>query len=63
MRGTIALTEHLGSDSFLHVEAGEAGRLTVRAPGDFAGRPGDAIALRFDTSRLHRFDTKGKVLV
>ena len=34
VQGTIVLTEHLGSDSFLHVDAGEAGRLTVRAPGD-----------------------------
>ncbi|PZF75523.1 sugar ABC transporter ATP-binding protein [Aestuariivirga litoralis] len=62
-RGTITLAEHLGSDSFLHVEAGDAGRLTVRAPGDYAGKPGDMVALHFDPSRLHRFDSQGKVLV
>ena len=61
--GTIALTEHLGSDSFLHVEAGDAGRLTVRAPGDYEGKPGTPVALRFDPTRLHRFDSQGKVLV
>ena len=62
-RGTIVLSEHLGSDSFLHVDAGEAGRLTVRASGDYAGKPGETIALRFDPSRIHRFDSQGKVLV
>ncbi len=60
--GTILLTEHLGADSFLHVDAGPAGRLTVRAGGEFAGKPGDAISLQPDVSRLHRFDQNGKAV-
>jgi len=63
IQGTIVLTEHLGSDSFLHVDAGEAGRLTVRAPGDCTGKPGDAVSLGFDKARIHRFDSQGKVMV
>jgi multiple sugar transport system ATP-binding protein len=63
VQGTILLTEHLGSDSFLHVDAREAGRLTVRAPGDYMGKPGDAVSLNFDKARIHRFDSQGKVLV
>ena len=63
LSGTIVLTEHLGSDSFLHVDCGEAGRLTVRAPGDYEGRPGEAVSLAFDKVRMHRFDSQGKVLV
>lgn len=63
INGTILLTEHLGSDSFLHVDCGAAGRLTVRASGDYAGRPGEAVSLRFDPARIHRFDHQGKVLV
>ena len=63
VQGTIVLTEHLGSDSFLHVDAGEAGRLTVRAPGDYLGKPGQAVSLGFDTARIHRFDSQGKVQV
>ncbi|MCA3559505.1 MAG: ABC transporter ATP-binding protein [Aestuariivirga sp.] len=62
-RGAIVLTEHLGSDSFLHVDAGEAGRLTVRAPGDNLGKPGEAVSLAFEKARIHRFDTQGKVQV
>jgi multiple sugar transport system ATP-binding protein len=63
VQGTIVLTEHLGSDSFLHVDAGEAGRLTVRAPGDYMGKSGDAVSLNFEKARIHRFDSQGKVQV
>ena len=57
-QGKILLTEHLGSDSFLHVDAGEAGRLVVRAPGEFAGKPGDNISLKPDAARIHKFDAQ-----
>ena len=60
--GTILLAEHLGSDSFLHVDAGDLGRLVVRTSGEFAGKPGDAIALAPDMDRLHRFDNSGLAL-
>jgi multiple sugar transport system ATP-binding protein len=62
LNGTILLTEHLGSDSFLHVDGGEAGRLTVRASGDFTGKPGDKVSLKFDPDRIHRFDANGKAI-
>jgi multiple sugar transport system ATP-binding protein len=58
----ILLAEHLGSDSFLHVEAKELGRLVVRANGSFSGRPGDSISLKPDPSRIHRFDSEGLAL-
>ncbi len=60
--GTILLTEHLGSDSFLHVDGGEAGRLTVRASGDFAGKPGDKVSLKFEPDRIHKFDGSGRAV-
>ncbi|MDE2446867.1 MAG: ABC transporter ATP-binding protein [Alphaproteobacteria bacterium] len=58
-QGKILLTEHLGSDSFLHVEAGDAGRLVVRAPGEFSGKPNDKISLKPDPARIHKFDAQG----
>jgi multiple sugar transport system ATP-binding protein len=61
-QGTVILAEHLGSDSFLHVDAGAAGRLVVRAPGDFNKGAGDMISLKPDAARMHRFDENGKVL-
>jgi multiple sugar transport system ATP-binding protein len=60
--GKILLTEHLGSDSFLHIDAGDKGRLVVRAPGEFSGRPGDRISLQPERGRIHRFGADGKAL-
>ena len=57
-QGKILLTEHLGSDSFLHIDAESAGRLVVRAPGEFSGKPGDNISLKPDIARIHKFDDK-----
>ncbi len=59
-QGTILLAEHLGADAFLHVDAGEAGRLVVRAPGEFSGKPGDKVSLKPESTRMHRFDKDGK---
>jgi multiple sugar transport system ATP-binding protein len=60
--GKIALAEHLGADSFLHVDTDQAGRLVVRAPGDFRGKEGDGISLKPDLSRLHMFGDNDKVI-
>ena len=61
-KGTILLVEHLGADSFLHVDAGANGRVTVRTAGEFAGKPGDAVSLSPDPTRIHRFDQNGKAM-
>jgi multiple sugar transport system ATP-binding protein len=61
-QGTILLAEHLGSDAFLHVDAGDAGRLVVRAPGEFGGKPGDTVSLKPEAQRVHRFDDTGKAI-
>ncbi len=61
-QGNILLTEHLGADAFLHVDAGDAGRLVVRAPGEFEGKPGDKISLKPEASRIHKFNDTGKAI-
>jgi multiple sugar transport system ATP-binding protein len=60
--GRILLTEHLGADTFLHVGIDSGDKLVVRAPGDFAGKPGDAVALKPQAARIHRFDAAGKAI-
>ena len=60
--GRILLTEHLGADTFLHVDLPSGEKLVVRAPGDFGGKPGDAVALKPQGSRIHRFDAAGKAM-
>jgi multiple sugar transport system ATP-binding protein len=61
-RATVGVAEHLGSDTFLHVDADGLGQLTVRADGEFAVRHGDVIHLTPDSTKLHRFDADGKAI-
>jgi multiple sugar transport system ATP-binding protein len=61
-QGTVALAEHLGADTFLHVDAKKLGRVTVRAPGDLALGPGDKVWLTPATDHIHRFDAGGRSL-
>jgi multiple sugar transport system ATP-binding protein len=52
----------LGSDTFLHVDAGPCGMMTVRTDGEFAVTPGASIFLTPDAARIHRFDQNGKAI-
>jgi len=58
--GTVKLSEHLGSDTFLHVDGEKRGQLTVRAAGESAFGPGDKIWMTPDPKRLHHFDAQGR---
>jgi multiple sugar transport system ATP-binding protein len=59
---TIKLAEHLGADTFLHVDAGPCGMMTVRAGGEYEAVPGAKIFLTPEPSRIHRFDDEGKAI-
>ena len=58
----VLLAEHLGADTFLHVEAGKAGKLTVRAAGEYGAGPGATVWLTPEAPRIHRFDKAGKAI-
>ena len=60
--GTVGVAEHLGSDTFLHVNAAALGTLTVRTSGDLPVNYGDRVFLTPDADRVHRFDDKGITL-
>ncbi|NBZ87492.1 ABC transporter ATP-binding protein [Stagnihabitans tardus] len=60
--GTVGLSEHLGSDTFLKVTTGQAGVLTVRAPGEVMLRHGDKVRLAPMPGKLHRFGKDGVAL-
>jgi multiple sugar transport system ATP-binding protein len=60
--GTVMLTEHLGSDTFLHVDAGQRGKLVVRASGENKATPGSSVWMTPEAGRLHRFNAEGKTL-
>ena len=56
------VAEHLGSDTFLYVDAGAIGTLTARHVGELDLSAGDHVLLSPDRGRLHRFDESGKSL-
>lgn len=58
--GTVKVAEHLGSDTFLHVESPiHHEPLTVRAGGEFPVHHGDTVYLTPQEDKLHRFDGQG----
>ncbi|SMH38922.1 ABC transporter ATP-binding protein [Mesorhizobium australicum] len=60
-KGTVGVAEHLGSDTFLHVNS-DVGTLTVRADGEIRVDHGNEIWLTPDATKLHRFDQDGKAI-
>ncbi|MEJ1119034.1 ABC transporter ATP-binding protein [Phyllobacterium sp. CCNWLW109] len=61
-KGTVGVTEHLGSDTFIHVQTENTGKITVRTDGDFATEHGQSVYLTPDPSRLHLFDANGQAI-
>jgi len=59
-QGKVKLSEHLGSDTFLHVDGGKRGQLTVRASGESKFGPGDKIWMSPEEGRLHHFNKEGR---
>ncbi|MDO5705136.1 MAG: ABC transporter ATP-binding protein [Paracoccus sp. (in: a-proteobacteria)] len=57
--GTVGVAEHLGSDTFLHVDLDGAGKVIARASGEFPVSHGDRIWLTPQDGRIYRFDAQG----
>ncbi|KEO61446.1 ABC transporter ATP-binding protein [Thioclava indica] len=57
-KGTVGVSEHLGSDTFLHVDT-EFGLINVRGGGEIDLHAGDDVWLSPDLSQLHKFDAAG----
>ncbi|MCJ8507258.1 ABC transporter ATP-binding protein [Rhizobium lemnae] len=60
--GTVTIAEHLGSDTFMHIEVPDVGTVTARAGGEFGVRHGDRVYLTPDETKLHRFNDRGLAL-
>ncbi|UXM96607.1 ABC transporter ATP-binding protein (plasmid) [Bartonella sp. HY329] len=61
-QGHVGVAEHLGADTYVHVDTNEAGTLTVRASGDFDVKYNDTVYLTPDFNKCHYFDDKGKAI-
>jgi len=59
--GTVGVSEHLGSDTFLHVQT-EYGVINVRTGGEVGLHHGDRVFLTPDPAQIHRFDAKGQAI-
>ena len=59
-KGRVGVSEHLGSDTFLHVHMeGCADPVTVRSGGEVDMHHGDTIYMTPDAAHIHRFDDQG----
>jgi multiple sugar transport system ATP-binding protein len=57
--GKVDVLEYLGADTFLIVDAGDLGQLTVRVIGDSEIEEGQEIGLMSAPENLHFFDESG----
>jgi multiple sugar transport system ATP-binding protein len=57
--GTVRAAEHLGSDTFLYVDAPGIGSVTARYIGEIGIGEGDRVRLQADPAHIHRFDKDG----
>lgn len=62
LSGTVNVAEHLGSDTFIHVQVDGIGPVTARVDGEMGIRHGDHVSLTFREDKIHRFDNAGGVL-
>ncbi len=57
--GKVRVAEHLGSDTFLHINTEGFGAITVRTDGEYNVSYGDQVYITPDPSKIHRFDPSG----
>jgi multiple sugar transport system ATP-binding protein len=60
-KGLVGVSEHLGSDTYLHVST-DQGTINVRAPGEIDIHHGDEVWLTPNADNIHRFDASGIAL-
>jgi multiple sugar transport system ATP-binding protein len=58
-KGRVVVAEHLGSDTFLHVDVEGIGQMTARGDGNFPAKAGDTVYLTPDKTRIHKFNEQG----
>jgi multiple sugar transport system ATP-binding protein len=57
--GTVTIAEHLGSDTFIHINVDGIGSVGARVGGDFAVGHGDRVFLTPQSGRIHLFNEQG----
>ena len=57
--GRVDVVEYLGADSFVLLDCGDLGQLSVRIVGDTELAPGDEVGVSFSVEDTHFFDAEG----
>lgn len=60
--GTVDVVEYLGADTFLILDCGALGQITMRQEGEAPHQPGEAVGLSFAPEHLHFFDENDNAL-
>ncbi|SER63985.1 ABC transporter ATP-binding protein [Rhizobium sp. NFR03] len=60
--GKVSVAEHLGADTFLHIQVEGIGQVTARIAGDVPVQHGDTVYLTPDEARIHKFNEKGMAI-
>lgn len=60
--GTVGVAEHLGSDTFVYLDAKSIETLIIRMPGDADVQAGQKIGVRFQPEQVHLFDHQEQAL-
>ncbi len=58
----VNLVEHLGAESYLHLQASSGEALTVRVNGETEVQPDQQVRLQFDPISVHVFDSAGDAI-
>ena len=59
LQGVVDVLEYLGADTFVIMDCGSAGQITVRVNGDVSLKPGDKAGLSFASDKRHAFSDEG----
>jgi multiple sugar transport system ATP-binding protein len=59
LQGVVDVLEYLGADTFVIMDCGSAGQITVRVNGDVSLRPGEKSGLSFASDKRHAFSDDG----
>ncbi len=60
LKGTVSYVEHLGVDTNIYVDCGDAGLVVTRLFGDHAINTDKQVWLKFDPDRIYYFDADGQ---
>ena len=60
--GVVDVVEYLGADTFIIVDCGQSGKVTVRITGSSDLKPGDEIGLSFEEDNIRFLDASGQAV-